>query len=621
MCSVRIIPRCENETVLFAAEELQKYLTLLDGRLSVALCPDAQDANGLVLESRGGDPESPDITDVRVRGLTGTITGSNPRSVLFAVYQYLEALGIRWVRHGADGEYIPPCHDFAKDDIAFRHEAKYPRRAICMEGSLTLENALENIAWSAKLGFNEYYIQHILPTLFFRRWAEHEFNPLLPKEPLTEETVREYKRQMVREIKKRGMILHDVGHGWHAQPFGFPVRFEDYTEEQKSLLALRNGERTLRGNDISSTHMCYSRKDVRKGIVEYCVRYAKNHPETDRIFFPLADGSNNHCECEECSKIRPSDLYVKLLNELDAALSQENLPAKVVIALYCDFLWQPVSEKLLHPDRFLYVFAPFHRTNRISYRDLPQKSVSLPPYQRNRLTMPKDIGELISFLDAWRNWQDVETFTHEYYYYVGEHYQDYGSISLAKIVYEDIRELKRLKMTGMMTCQSQRAFLPTGLGSWVMAKALWDDGISFEAMQKAYFDAAFGTESERFSAYFTMLSALAHRPDGVPFDDIAAAAETMAQYIASLPLEKLSPCHASSIRYVLFHCRMLILQMAAEKITAKSGPVSAETEWKALFDFIRKNEPEVQPVFDLQQFILHITARIYPELSYLQDGE
>ena len=45
---------------------------------------------------------------VRARGRGYLLTGSNPRSVLFAVYRYLHAAGFRWVRPGAATSWFSP---------------------------------------------------------------------------------------------------------------------------------------------------------------------------------------------------------------------------------------------------------------------------------------------------------------------------------------------------------------------------------------------------------------------------------------------------------------------------------------------------------------------------------
>lgn len=50
------------------------------------------------------DPTLDDAIYIDVRNSKGIITGSNPRSVLFAAYRFLEANGCRWIRPGRNGD-------------------------------------------------------------------------------------------------------------------------------------------------------------------------------------------------------------------------------------------------------------------------------------------------------------------------------------------------------------------------------------------------------------------------------------------------------------------------------------------------------------------------------------
>ena len=54
-----------------------------------------------------GDGADADAYLVRVGADGGIVAGTNARSVLLGVYRYLTELGFRWVRPGADGEFVP----------------------------------------------------------------------------------------------------------------------------------------------------------------------------------------------------------------------------------------------------------------------------------------------------------------------------------------------------------------------------------------------------------------------------------------------------------------------------------------------------------------------------------
>ena len=101
-------------TVDYAAEELKKYLRMMmpeGGDVKIAYNPEARDGFRLGLmsdfsldTSDAENTELDDIIYIDCDECGGIIAGSNPRSVLLAVYEYLRQLGCRWLFPGVDGE-------------------------------------------------------------------------------------------------------------------------------------------------------------------------------------------------------------------------------------------------------------------------------------------------------------------------------------------------------------------------------------------------------------------------------------------------------------------------------------------------------------------------------------
>ena len=105
-----------DHTIDFAAEELKKYLRMMmpeKGDIAVELKTDAIDGFrlGLLadfdLPCECKDPKLDDIVHIAVDEKGGILAGSNPRSVLFAVYRLLKLNGCRFFYPGPEGEYIP----------------------------------------------------------------------------------------------------------------------------------------------------------------------------------------------------------------------------------------------------------------------------------------------------------------------------------------------------------------------------------------------------------------------------------------------------------------------------------------------------------------------------------
>ena len=591
----------DNQTAVFAAEELSKYYFLLgakpseDFKVELGLCDFTH--------------EYIDRIEVEVGEKGGSIKGSNPRSILFAVYRYVEALGVRFIRHGEDGEVIPRDVDVCGREVKISHTVSNKYRGVCLEGAESLESVISNIDWAAKMGFNLYLIQYVNPYEFFDRWYSHEkfFNPWMKNERFTPGHAVYFKRRVAYEIKRRGLFFHDVGHGWTCAPLGLLENENpgNATEENKQLMAIVKGKRGNR-SVAQSIQLCYSNPVARDKMTDCCVEYVEAHPEVDFVHFWLADGERNHCECDECRKKRPTDWYIDILNELDEKLSSKGLDVKIAYCAYLDLLWLPVKSRFKNPDRFVLQLGPIGRNYATSYGDVGELPDE-PPYALNQMVTPTDIESNVAHLVRMKNTCKTEAFTFEYYYWRGgnDHYTDFGGERMAKIVYNDIRNLEKVSLDGLVTCQTQRCFLHTGLGQYVMAKTLWDKEAGFDALRDEYYSAAYGELAKHFKMLFNRLSSFNREPDVSEFEEVREIALAGLEYVKANESEvkKLDFARSSSVFYFEFYCELLAALCEAEIETEGEGYEKALPLWRKLFELIWQREPQVKSVFDVFQFV------------------
>ena len=187
----------------FAALELKKYLRMMMprcGEIKVTFDPKAKDGFKLGLMSDFGiDPEVEDTNlddviyfDCDAQG--GIIAGSNPRSVLFAVYRYLKSQGCNWLFPGPDGEYIPLVD--ALEPKKQLHKASCRYRGQCNEGSETQPTMLSAIDFTPKIGMNIFMLEFDIPKVYYQRGYDHKCDDAYDAEcPLSNNTVLQWKRQ------------------------------------------------------------------------------------------------------------------------------------------------------------------------------------------------------------------------------------------------------------------------------------------------------------------------------------------------------------------------------------------------------------------------------------------
>jgi len=615
--------------IRFAANEAQKYLEKMCASEAQSASLRLGLAADLGLEDRftARHPWDDEI-HISVKDGQGTIAGANPRSVLLAVYRFLHEAGCRWVRPGADGEFVPR-RGLAGLDVDLHETASFRHRTICIEGANSLENVLDIIDWAPKVGFSGYFMQFREGYTFFDKWYSHRNNPLKLPEPFSLDKARKHTRRVEAELQKRGMLYHAVGHGWTCEALGIPglgwdADPRDYPPEITELLAEVDGKRSMRWDIPMLTSLCFSNPKARKLVVDEVVRYALAHPEIDLLHFWLDDGNNNKCECERCRRKRPADFYVEMLNDVDSALAAQDNTQQIVFLAYVDMLWPPHTARIHNPERFVFMFAPMDRSYNetlASKRTLP----ALPPFVLNRLKFPSGVQENLAFAHAWREKFDGDSFVFDYYFTIGSLYNyDPGHLQIARSIYDDIRSNHANGFNGLVSCQLQRAFFPGGLGVYLMGRTLWDESLDFEALVEEYFFASLGKDGRRAREFLEELGRLLDWPrlgeitpgKGPSRADLPRKVSEMLrrfQPVIERNLSLADACQARSWEYLRWYAQ--IVPGLARVIAARwaGNQTEAAREWARLKQFVQEQEDTLQPALDVYSFVEAHEKILFPK--------
>ena len=620
-------------TVDFAAEELKKYLRMMmpeSGEIFITRDPQTTDGLRLGLMqdfgldvSEAADTELDDIVHVDVDAAgNGVLAGSNPRSVLFAVYRYLQENGCRWLFPGVDGEFIP-MQDIKA--VKYHKMADMRYRGQCNEGAEYQPNMMEAIDFTPKIGMNVFMLEFDCPYVYYNRYYSAMRNPTREALPITAEQMVQYKRQCEAEISKRGLQFHDMGHGWTAEPFGMDTAYrwkhgEDkgfeapVPDESREFLAMIEGERKLHFRGPMNTQFCMSNPRARKLVVDYIADYSANHQNVDYLHVWLADSSNNHCECDECRKMIPSDYYVILMNELDAELSARGLATRIVFISYMDTAWPPLVEKIENPDRFSLLSAPISRR----YTESVPADVSdatYTPYVRNNLTMFPTVAPYIKCAKEWQQICRVPAMLYEYHFWQAQ-YLDPGVLSFARVIYDDIQNYRKHGLNGLINDCSQRSFWPNGFAFTVYGQVQFDNSLSFEELLEDYFSHAYGEDWKEVVTLFEKIGkaldthylngersanpAIGKFYNPPVADELREMQKIAEEYKDFLEAHRVNPYRAQTVAFKLLRYYVEYCEGLAKALIPKAFGAGEEAKelFLQFFDEFGKREHEIATCFD-----------------------
>ncbi|MBR3978118.1 MAG: DUF4838 domain-containing protein [Oscillospiraceae bacterium] len=547
-----------------AALELKKYLRMMmpeAGEVEIFYNPEAKDGFRLGFLEDFGVPftgEKQELDDeiyieTDVNG--GIIAGSNPRSVLFAVYRYLRENGCRWLYPGIDGDYVP-MQDIVP--VSYHKLADHRIRGFCDEGYTSQTTMLEAIDYYAKLEMNTLNLEFFIPMNYYTRYYSHYHNEenRMP-EPVDEKQVLQWRRQCEVELAKRGFRVTGIGHGWTSRAFGFKENPDldpsaeiqneaDFPQETIDMLALVKGKRKFFTGRPPYTQLCLSKPIVRTRIADAFVDYAKNHQNYKRIAFSFSDGSRNYCECEECVKMRPSDWRNMILNEIDEKLTEAGLDTQIGFSMYVDTLFAPQHIKLNNPDRFVMSYCPITRDYTTSITEDTVVPEPLPYIVNGWKTPTTEEG--YALLKEWQKVFKGDIFCYDYHFWRNQ-YMDPGGYALAKRIYEDVRSLKIMGLCGMVEDGSQRSYFPNGFPVYIYAETLMNRDADFEAVRADYFEHIYGQDWQKVD---TLLRDASNAFDFAYMEGVRSIDEDVSLYYDPKRVARLNAAHdvASRLRFL-----------------------------------------------------------------------
>ena len=504
----------KNNTVDYAVSELKKYLEKIAG-IELVQAENPADADYIIGSDELAYSKWDDAIMLRSRGEQLIITGSNPRSILFAVYDYLQELGCRWPNPAT--EILPAnislyLKNWNKVEYASsRYRGLSPFQPETSD--LIEKHTRELINWMPKAKYNVFFMEGFPVECPGGEWFEDGEHPFQHIEHICKgwtwkERVAflEEREEMIELARSRGMLIERYGHGWASGIIEhYAIKNGMSKSECRSFLRAKLSSDIH--NELDSSmwfQFCMTAPGLKEMYIEHVVDYLKkHHHEVDIAAFWLGDGYDNACQCSECLKKPFSEWFMEILDAVARQVKEFAPELRLEGLVYFMTLEPPQSKWLKGLDNVDFIIAPWNRCYRHALDDRDCKFADWKPDFRHNAShdLKKSLRPLNNDLreSIWGWKEKIENFSCRMFEYFclhcapGRHRLAYDASDLAR----DIRGVKRLGIDGCVSCEPV-SFMdaPFFLMHNVSAALMWNRDANIEQLRKELAGAELGAANE-----------------------------------------------------------------------------------------------------------------------------
>ncbi len=275
------IPKDQPAAVHFAGNELSYYLSQITGVKCAVINKPHPNSFHLSVNPRLGQRDR-FIINVQEKNIQ--ITGCNPRSVLFGVYEFIERFcGVRFFspEHTYETQSVAPV---IPADLNVDITADFADRQIRLELNITEDM----VDWAAKNRFN---------TISVNPW-DLLSNP-----------------EIINACEQRGLKLATSGHAAY-----YFLKTEDYFQDHPDWFPEADGQRVATKN--TGDNFCYSQPEAIAECVKNIITFCRKFPSIDSFNFWPGDGGTI-CQCEKCRKLPFSELYADAVRQISQKVNSK----------------------------------------------------------------------------------------------------------------------------------------------------------------------------------------------------------------------------------------------------------------------------------------------------------